>query len=280
MPLTNGETINGDNVGHKPRILIIGAGSRGNAYARAVRDSGLGVVAAVADPIKYKRRLLGSKYIWGDNKEPLPGQEFESWQDYLEWETRRRQSDDIEQGSGITGVFVCVLDEQHVHVVTALAPLNLHMMCEKPLATTLSDCVAIYSSMLNKTLEEQKTVFGIGHVLRYSPHNMLLRKLVLEEDIVGDVLSIEHTEPVGWWHFSHSYVRYVLQCARQVAVLKAMKRKLAKGVLYCAITTHQVVPRHGLASMDALFTATQFWSSAAFAGIPDLHWISQAIPQV
>ena len=52
-------------------------------------------------------------------------------------------------------------------------------------------------------------VFGICHVLRYSPHNMLLRELLLEKEVVGDVLSIEHVEPVGWWHFSHSYVRYV-----------------------------------------------------------------------
>jgi predicted dehydrogenase len=36
---------------------------------------------------------------------------------------------------------------------------------------------------------------------------MMLRHLVLEKDVIGDVLSIEHVEPVGWWHFSHSYVR-------------------------------------------------------------------------
>lgn len=36
---------------------------------------------------------------------------------------------------------------------------------------------------------------------------MLLRKLLLEDAIIGELLSVEHTEPVGWWHFSHSYVR-------------------------------------------------------------------------
>jgi len=35
----------------------------------------------------------------------------------------------------------------------------------------------------------------------------MLRKLVLQDRVVGDILSIENTEPVGWWHFSHSYVR-------------------------------------------------------------------------
>jgi hypothetical protein len=43
----------------------------------------------------------------------------------------------------------------------------------------------------------RKTVFGVGHVLRYSPHNVLLRKLVRDVRVVGDVISVEHTEPVG-----------------------------------------------------------------------------------
>lgn len=191
-----------------PRVLIIGAGSRGNAYARAVHQSGRGIVAAIADPIAYKRTLLGSKYIW-PGEEPRPEQAFSDWRDFLPWETKRRK--DAVSGQNvplaIDGIFICVLDEQHAEVITALAPLELHILSEKPLATTLQDCLNIYRSIQPTTSTNQKAVFGIGHVLRYSPHNMLLRKLVLEDKVIGDVLSIEHTEPVGYWHFSHSYVR-------------------------------------------------------------------------
>lgn len=193
-----------------PRILIIGAGSRGNAYARAVSESGQGIVAAIAEPIEYKRRLLGSKYIWKSEKASSLGQEFVDWKAFLQWETTRRA--DAAAGRqvspGIDGIFICVLDEQHAEVITALAPLAIHTLCEKPLATTLKDCLAIHRSMSSRN-QGQSAVFGIGHVLRYSPHNMLLRKLVLEEQVIGPVLSMEHTEPVGNWHFSHSYVRYV-----------------------------------------------------------------------
>ncbi|THX12810.1 streptomycin biosynthesis protein StrI [Aureobasidium pullulans] len=191
-----------------PRILIVGAGSRGNAYARAVSESGQGIVAAVAEPIAFKRNLLGSKYIWGSKNSPSDGQEFEDWRAFLQWETNRRT--DAAAGRqvppGIDGIFICILDEQHAEVITALGHLAIHTLCEKPLATTLKDCLAISSAMSSQQ-GGQSAIFGIGHVLRYSPHNMLLRKLVLEDQIIGPILSVEHTEPVGNWHFSHSYVR-------------------------------------------------------------------------
>ncbi|CAD0015666.1 unnamed protein product, partial [Aureobasidium pullulans] len=191
-----------------PRILIVGAGSRGNAYARAVSESGQGIVAAIAEPIAFKRNLLGSKYIWGSKNSPSDGQEFEDWRAFLQWETNRRT--DAAAGRqvppGIDGIFICILDEQHAEVITALGHLAIHTLCEKPLATTLKDCLAISSAMSSQQ-GGQSAIFGIGHVLRYSPHNMLLRRLVLEDQIIGPILSMEHTEPVGNWHFSHSYVR-------------------------------------------------------------------------
>lgn len=109
--------------------------------------------------------------------------------------------------TGVDGVFVCTLDETHMEIITALAPLGYHIMSEKPLATTLQDCLKIYRSLQPPDTSSPRAIFSIGHVLHYSPHNMLLRRLLLEEEVIGDILSIEHTEPVGWWHFSHSYVR-------------------------------------------------------------------------
>lgn len=195
---------NGSQAKSKPRLVVIGAGSRGNAYAAATVRSGLGEIVAVVEPIEFKRRLLGSKFIWGKSK-PLAHQEFSTWQDLIEYEVQRRK--DAVAGNdvlpSVDGAFICVRDELHTTVVTALAPLELHLMCEKPLATSLKDCLGIQKALQR---HEQK-VFAIGHVLRYSPHNLLLRHLVRGENAIGDVLSIEHTEPVGWWHFSHSYVR-------------------------------------------------------------------------
>ncbi|KAH7374864.1 streptomycin biosynthesis protein StrI [Plectosphaerella cucumerina] len=187
-----------------PRVIIIGGGSRGHAYGKAITSFTDGIVAAVAEPVPFKRAEFGTSFIWGSN-EPSEGQDFSHWKEFLEYETKRRARVAAGEASvppGVDAAFICVLDEMHREVIVGLAPLGLHIMCEKPLATTLDDCLDMYDA-LNKS----GSLFSIGHVLRYSPHNILLRKLLLSDRVIGDIVSVEHTEPVGWWHFAHSYVR-------------------------------------------------------------------------
>lgn len=198
-----------------PRLAIIGAGSRGQAYAHAVARATAGRIVAVAEPHPYKRAQLGRNHIWGpDGRDgPADGEAFASWTEFVDHERdRRRRAAEGEEGlaPGVDGVFVCVLDEMHRDVVVALASLpgGVHIMCEKPLATSLAHCVEMYRALrANRDARGERCVFSIGHVLRYSPHNVELRRLLLEERVIGDVLSVVHTEPVGWWHFTHSYVR-------------------------------------------------------------------------
>ena len=192
-----------------PRFLVIGAGSRGHAYAKNISPCTNGILAAVCDPLPFARKDLGEKYIW-TGRAPLPHEQFEDWTDFVTYEEDRRarveRGEDVEPG--VDGVFICVQDELHMPVILGLKHLDLHIMCEKPLATSLDDCVRILKSVMpSDGSGVPKRIFSIGHVLRYSPHNMLLRKLLLEDGVVGDILSLNHTEPVGWWHFAHSFVR-------------------------------------------------------------------------
>lgn len=186
-----------------PRFLVVGAGSRGNAYARAVQVSTPGSIEAVVEIDPFKRQEFGRKYIWGQNQAQRH-QSFVKLEEWMEWETERRKNvGSAGNQDAITGVFICTLDDTHEAIIRALAPFNLHILCEKPLALSLADCVSVSA---NLTKYPPKIV-SIGHVLRYSPHNILLRKLVVQEQVIGEITSIEHTEPIGWWHFSHSYVR-------------------------------------------------------------------------
>ncbi|KAF3918984.1 hypothetical protein ABW20_dc0109303 [Dactylellina cionopaga] len=108
----------------------------------------------------------------------------------------------IKESGGIDGVLICTLDETHAEIATSLIPLGWHVLVEKPLATTYEDCLKIQVAV-----EKANCIFAIGHVLRYSPHNRLLHRLLTEDKIVGEIVAIEHKEPVGWYHFSHSFVR-------------------------------------------------------------------------
>lgn len=196
-----------------PRLAIIGAGSRGQAYAHAVTTVTNGIIVAVAEPHTFKRTQFRQKYISPSDSGKAHQQEFDSWTAFITYEQQRRQrlaAGEAGVPTGVDGVFVCVLDEMHREVVVALANLGgVHIMCEKPLATRLDDCVEMYRALRANVdaATGEACVFSIGHVLRYSPHNVELRRLLLEERVIGDVLSVVHTEPVGWWHYTHSYVR-------------------------------------------------------------------------
>ncbi|KAF2396137.1 NAD(P)-binding protein [Trichodelitschia bisporula] len=194
-----------------PRIAILGAGSRGRAYARALAGT-QSTIIAIAEPHAFKRSTFVSNFIRGERCDPtVPGEAFASWEDLVAYETTLRSKlaagEEVDRAPA-DAFIVCVLDEQHPAVVKALAPLAAHVLCEKPLAPSLGACLGMYADVVRGWKDAgREGVFGICHVLRYSPHNMLLRRLVREESVVGGVVSVEHTEPVGWWHFAHSYVR-------------------------------------------------------------------------
>jgi predicted dehydrogenase len=49
-------------------------------------------------------------------------------------------------------------------------------------------------------------LFAVCHVMRYRPYTRLVKQLV-DDGRIGEVVSVQHLEPVGHWHYAHSYVR-------------------------------------------------------------------------
>jgi predicted dehydrogenase len=92
-------------------------------------------------------------------------------------------------------------DQQHPECVTAFANLGYDILCEKPLATSAAECREMADAV-----QKANIIFGIGHVLRYSPYNMEIKR-VLDSGALGRVMNVVHVEPIGNVHFSHSYVR-------------------------------------------------------------------------
>jgi predicted dehydrogenase len=55
-------------------------------------------------------------------------------------------------------------------------------------------------------VEQAGIIFAVGHVLRYTRYTRSLKKMI-QQGAVGDIVSIQHLENVGWWHQAHSFVR-------------------------------------------------------------------------
>lgn len=49
-------------------------------------------------------------------------------------------------------------------------------------------------------------LFAVCHVLLYTELTMKLRE-ILRAGTIGEIVSVQHLEPVAWWHQAHSFVR-------------------------------------------------------------------------
>lgn len=79
------------------------------------------------------------------------------------------------------------------HAIAALGE-GKHVFCEKPLATTLKDCLAIKYAR-----DKAGLLFSVGFTLRYSPHYKTIRELILN-GAIGNIISMEFNETLDFEH--------------------------------------------------------------------------------
>lgn len=79
--------------------------------------------------------------------------------------------------------------------------LGYDILLEKPIAQTDEECRRLVAYA-----KEKGKIVGLTHVLRYSPYFGMLKEMVSSKAI-GDLVSIQHFEPIEHVHMSHSYVR-------------------------------------------------------------------------
>ncbi|KAF3696707.1 hypothetical protein EXN66_Car012385 [Channa argus] len=165
-------------------VSIVGAGSRGEIYSQfaSIHPKRMKVVA-VADPRKFARTKLQRQHNISDENT------FDDWNSLLE---REKFAD---------AVLICTPDRLHKEPAVAFAKKGYHILLEKPMATTAEDCTAIVEACL-----QSGVMLSVGHVLRYDPVISKI-KVLIDSGVIGDVIHIQHIEPVGFYHFAHSFVR-------------------------------------------------------------------------
>jgi predicted dehydrogenase len=156
-------------------IGVIGMGGRVGGLVRKLLAHERGVrLAAVCDP---SDAAVKNAAAWSDDRAVICN-------DPCELVTR----DDID--------WVWVGSPNHLHREHAVAALQAgkHVFCEKPLATTLDDCLAIRDAWRTSGCR-----FVLGFTLRFSPHYRRIREL-LDEGVIGDPVSVEFNETLDWNH--------------------------------------------------------------------------------
>ena len=95
---------------------------------------------------------------------------------------------------GVDWVFIGSPNALHADHAVAALNAGKHVFCEKPLATTLADCLRI-----REALEQSGTTFAFGLVLRYAPLYTRVATL-LNAGRIGELISFEFNETLAYNH--------------------------------------------------------------------------------
>jgi predicted dehydrogenase len=166
-----------------PAIAVAGAGLRGRGYAARIRETGAGRVVAVAEPDPARRARFAAEH-------GIPPER--AFTDWREMAARGRLAD---------GVIIATQDAEHAEPAVRFAGLGCHILLEKPMATSEADALRVVGAV-----ERAGVMLAVCHVLRYTAYTRALSRLI-EDGRIGAPVSVQHLEPVGWWHHAHSYVR-------------------------------------------------------------------------
>jgi len=79
--------------------------------------------------------------------------------------------------------------------------MGYDILLEKPIAPTEKECRDIL-----KLQQKNGNIVAVCHVLLYAPYFINLKEL-MDSGVLGDIISIQHFEPIEHIHMSHSYVR-------------------------------------------------------------------------
>jgi len=167
------------------KAIVVGAGSRGwgaySSYGLKYPDE-LQVVG-VAEPIPYRRERMAKAFNIPEEHQ------FVTWEHVF----------DLPKFAD--AIIVTTPDDLHYGPAMAGLELGYDLLLEKVIAQTWEQCNDIL-----KLTEEKGAIVAVCHVLRYSPYFRKMKEL-LDSGAIGQVVSVQHLEPVERIHMSHSFVR-------------------------------------------------------------------------
>ena len=173
-----------DTGGKQVSVIVVGAGGRGTVYARIGTMYPESVkIAGVSDIVEEKRLKMQKQYGIPDNM--LFG-------DYHELFKQPKLAD---------AVIISTPDDVHYEPCILALKKGYDVLLEKPVAPTERECRAIL-----RAAKKYGRIVAVCHVLRYAPYFIAMRETI-RSGVIGDVVSVQHMEPILYSHMAHSYVR-------------------------------------------------------------------------
>ena len=172
-------------------VVVIGAGNRGRMYASYAKTYNDNIkVVGVSDIIESRcNRIADQHGVPQENR-------FGHYREVFE---RPKMAD---------AVIIATPDDRHYEPCIKALELGYDVLLEKPVAPTEKEC-----SEILKLSEKTGRIVAISHVLRYSPYFIALKAVVDRGDI-GEIVSVQHQEPIEFAHMAHSYVRGNWRCEK------------------------------------------------------------------
>lgn len=164
--------------------ITCGAGSRGNVYGNyAVQYPEQLDIIGVAEPIAIRNERYAKKHsIKEENR-------FITWEDVFK---RPKFADTI---------IITTPDNLHYGPCMKALEMGYDVLLEKPISPSEKECRDILA-LSKKT----GRIVAVCHVLRYAPYFVKLKEII-QSGVLGEVVSLQHFEPIEHIHMSHSYVR-------------------------------------------------------------------------
>lgn len=165
-------------------VVIIGAGSRGSTYGNfAAKYPEAVKVVGVSDINDYRRKRMADLH-----NIPVENQ----LGDFHEVLNRPKFAD---------AVVISTPDDLHYEPCMKCLELGYDVLLEKPCAQTEKEVRDILAQA-----HKYNRIVAVCHVLRYSPYFIALREVV-RSGAIGELVSMQHFEPIQYAHMAHSYVR-------------------------------------------------------------------------
>jgi len=170
------------------RIGMIGAGSMARAHAHALRSIEGVEVTAICDPdsaqVEEAAKALGISFTAADHRDVLA-------------------RDDVD------AVVIGSPDFAHCEQAVDALQAGKHVLCEKPMVTSLDECRRIVAAA-----DVSDKVFMIGQVCRFSP-GFVAGKRFVDEGQIGDLFLVEseyahdytHIHGHGGWRIDPKRLR-------------------------------------------------------------------------